>query len=200
MLRQRWLARLPEVPGAPPLPVPIPRAHKSCSCVPGSHPQLRPLGLRQRRLAQGQKVRPQQTLCFSEGRVLRRGGGPAIRGTCLPLPCTLEERRGPGRPPEDTGLWRGPTATHDSVSATVPGDSDPGPRGRPPQTTPEPQPRGLRPHVCCWAGRGPGRRLLVQRGCLACPQHETEAVATGRKDDGKDVSPRVPTWGPRSLL
>lgn len=89
-LRQRWLARLPEVLGCPLCLRTFPGLTKATAVPRGCHLQLRPLGLWQRRRADGRKVQSQQTLCFSEGRVLRCGAGPAVGGTCLSLYCTLE--------------------------------------------------------------------------------------------------------------
>lgn len=85
--------KAPRGPGGCPLCLCMfPGLTKAAAVSQRCHLQLRPLGLWQHRLAEGQKVQSQQTLCFSEGHVLRCGGGPAIGGTCLSLYCTLEGR------------------------------------------------------------------------------------------------------------
>lgn len=129
MLRQRWLARLPEVPGVPPLPVHVPRAHKSYSCVPGSHPQLRPLGLWQRRLRRAERCDPSRHSAFLKGASSDvEGARPSVGPAChFTVPLRKDEAQRGKRPPEDTGPCRGPMATHGSITATFPGDSDPVP-------------------------------------------------------------------------
>lgn len=125
----KWLARLPEVPGVPPLPVHVPRAHKSYSCVPGSHPQLRPLGLWQRRLRRAERCDPSRHSAFRKGASSDvEGARPSVGPAChFTVPLRKDEAQRGKRPPEDTGPCRGPMATHGSITATFPGDSDPVP-------------------------------------------------------------------------
>lgn len=56
------------------------------------------------------------------------GARPSVGPAChFTVPLRKDEAQRGKRPPEDTGPCRGPMATHGSITATFPGDSDPVP-------------------------------------------------------------------------